>query len=443
MPDGEMKESVLPKSIEKSEEEFRESMWIEVINQTERLYAELVVSHTEVENKDRELRASKFFAENIIKSMKNVLVVLDEKGEMKVVNKAASDLFGYSQNELIDQKLEKLFAPEEFCKKLISKSINPHESPEGVLDLESVFVTKTGIKIPMTFSCSPMRDEENNIIGSVVVAQDLRKIKSFIKKVAKAARAYRNKAFELAKAYKELQQLQNHLIQSEKLAFIGKLAAGIAHEINNPLTSVLAMSSFMLGKIQKDDSTAGDLQIIVEETKRCKRIVEELLEFSRQREPERSPADVNRVIENCLAVVEKQHFFHNIKIVTKFEEHLPDTMVDKNQIKQVFVNIILNAQEAMPEGGTLTVRTQLAADGRFVEIRFIDTGYGISKEDIPRLFDPFFTTKRKTKGTGLGLSISYGIVSKHGGTINVISNVNEGSTFILKLPIEQGAANAH
>lgn len=427
-----------PRVLERSEEEIRESMWIEVIKNIEQLYAELANIHTEIEKKDRELRASKSFTDNIIKSMKNTLIVCDEKGNIKMANESAVNLFGYSQNELLGQKIDTLFAQKDVYKKIISKSIYSQKSREGILDLESVFLMKSGEKIPMAISCSSLKDDEENILGTVIVAQDLRKIKNLIKKAAKAAEAYRNKATELEKAYKELQQLQKHLIQSEKLAYLGKLSAGIAHEINNPMTSVLAMTSFLLKKLPGDSPLVEDLHLVVEETKRCKKIVEDLLEFSRQREPEKSLSDINEIIGGSLAIVEKQPFFHNIKIVKKFDKSLPDIMVDKNQIKQVFVNMILNAQDAMPDGGTLTVETDMVSDSKSLEIRFTDTGCGIHEEDIPRLFDPFFTTKRKTKGTGLGLSVSFSIISRHGGSINVVSKLDQGSTFIIKLPLEKG-----
>lgn len=423
------------KIIEKSDDEIRESMWIEVIKQTEQMYAELAKSHTEIETKDRELRASKSFTENIIRSMKNVLIVSDAHGEIRIVNEAASRIFGYPQDELVGKKIEEILAPGEREKKVIQRSLYPHTASEGVLDMESVFVTRSGDRIPMTFSCSPLKDDDENIIGTVIVAQDLSNIKRLVNEADTAARAYRNKAIELERALTDLKQLQDHLIQSEKLAYLGKLAAGIAHEINNPLTTVLAITSFQLKKIAEDDPMLEDFQLIVEETKRCKKIVEELLEFSRQRAPEKSSTDVNQIVAESVSILAKQPFFHNIEIVRKFREQLPAAMVDRNQIKQVFMNMMLNAQEAMSDRGTLTVETALDRNREFIEIRFTDTGQGIHKDDIPRLFDPFFTTKNKAKGTGLGLSVSYGIITRHGGKIDVRSTPGRGSTFTVKIPV--------
>ena len=425
----------LPKQVETSDEEIRESMWIEVIKQTEQMYAELAKSHTEIESKDRELRASKSFTENIIRSMKNVLIVSDRQGMIRIVNESASKVFGYPRDELVGRKIEEILAPEERSKKNIQRCLHPRSASEGVLDMESVFMTRSGEHIPMTFSCSPLKDDEENIVGAVIVAQDLSNIKKLVHDADTAARAYRKKATELEKALTDLKQLQDHLIQSEKLAYLGKLAAGIAHEINNPLTTVLAITSFQLKKIAQDDPQFEDLQLIVEETKRCKKIVEELLEFSRQRVPEKSLTDINQVIEESASILAKQPFFHNIEIVKKFEEGLPSVMVDRNQIKQVFMNMMLNAQEAMSERGTLTIETDLDTNRGFVKIKFSDTGQGIHKDDIPRLFDPFFTTKNKAKGTGLGLSVSYGIIARHAGKIDVQSTPGKGSTFTIKLPV--------
>jgi PAS domain S-box-containing protein len=422
--------------LEKSKEEIRESMWIEVIKNIEHMYAELASIHAEIERKDHELKTSKSFTDNIIKSMRNVLVVTDERGNLKMANDAAARLFGYSMNELIGRKIEMLFVNKEAFKRIITRISRSARSKRGTLDLESVFVTKTGAKIPMAICCSTLTDEEGNAVGTVIVAQDLRRIKNLVIKAAKAADAYRLKALELQKAYNELKGLQKHLIQTEKLTYLGKLAAGIAHEINNPMTGVLAMTSFLLKKLPAGSPLCEDLNLVVEETKRCKKIVEDLLEFSRQKEPEKTLCNLNTIIEESLAIIEKQPFFHNIEISRQLDDSLPAVMVDKNQIKQVFVNLILNAHDAMPEGGSLKVETAFRDGENMIEIRFADTGCGINQEDIPRLFDPFFTTKEKAKGTGLGLSVSHEIISRHGGAINVESRPNAGSTFVVRLPVE-------
>ena len=234
---------------------------------------------------------------------------------------------------------------------------------------------------------------------------------------------------------KELTEMQAHLIQSEKLASLGKLAAGIAHEINNPLGGVLIYSHLLLEDTDKNSPHYENLKKIVKETSRCKDIVKGLLEFARPKEPEMSLVNINEIVERSLSIMERQALFQNIKIKKSYVSNLPRIVADSAQLQQVFVNIIINAAEAMNGNGILTLSTSLNGDGTFIEIKFSDTGHGIEEEDQKRLFEPFFTTKEVGKGTGLGLAISYSIIQKHQGTIEVKSEVGKGSTFNVKLPV--------
>ncbi len=234
---------------------------------------------------------------------------------------------------------------------------------------------------------------------------------------------------------KELTEMQAHLIQSEKLASLGKLAAGIAHEINNPLGGVLIYSHLLLEDTDENSPYYENLKKIVKETSRCKEIVKGLLEFARPKEPEMSLVNINEIVERSLSIMECQALFQNIIIKKSYVSNLPKIVADSAQLQQVFVNIILNAAEAMDGNGILTISTSLNGDGMFIEIKFSDTGHGIKEEDQKRLFEPFFTTKEVGKGTGLGLAISYSIIQKHQGTIEVKSEVGKGSTFNVGLPV--------
>jgi two-component system NtrC family sensor kinase len=234
---------------------------------------------------------------------------------------------------------------------------------------------------------------------------------------------------------KELREMQAHLIQSEKLASLGKLAAGIAHEINNPLGGILIYSNLLLEDTDKNNPHYENLRKIVKETSRCKDIVKGLLEFARPKEPMTSLIGVNEILESSLAIMEKQALFLNINIKKSYESNIPKITADSAQLQQVFMNIILNAAEAMAGEGTLTLSTSLNPDNKCIEVKFSDTGQGIKEEDKKRLFEPFFTTKEVGKGTGLGLAISYSIIQKHHGTIEVKSQVGKGSTFTVKLPV--------
>jgi two-component system NtrC family sensor kinase len=235
---------------------------------------------------------------------------------------------------------------------------------------------------------------------------------------------------------KELVEMQARLVQSEKLAGLGKLAAGIAHEINNPLGGILIYSHLLLEESKKDTSAYENLKKIVKETTRCKNIVKGLLEFSRPKEPEMMMTDINDAVLRAMAIFEPQALFHNIEVRKELSE-LPRIVADSSQLQQVFTNIIANAAEAIAGNGILTIRTSLDKQTDRIRVEFTDTGHGIKPEDMTRLFEPFFTTKEVGKGTGLGLAISYGIVQKHQGSIEVRSKVGKGSTFTVILPVKR------
>lgn len=240
---------------------------------------------------------------------------------------------------------------------------------------------------------------------------------------------------------RELTEMQAHLVQSEKLASLGKLAAGIAHEINNPLGGILIYSHLLLEEAKKNSPTQENLRKIVKETTRCKDIVKGLLEFARPREPEMTPVNINDVVDRSLSIMERQAFFQNI-VIQKIYASLPRIIADGSQLQQVFMNIVLNAAEAMGENGTLTIKTYLDPKNDSIHIEFTDTGHGIREENMHRLFEPFFTTKEVGRGTGLGLAISYGIIQKHQGAINVKSQVGKGSTFTVILPVKRESQDA-
>ena len=238
----------------------------------------------------------------------------------------------------------------------------------------------------------------------------------------------------------ELKEAQDHLVRSEKLSSLGKMAAGIAHEINNPLTSILINSHLIAEKLTDDEKQRFEenLNLIIDETTRSSTIVNGLLEFSRQTSPEKKPANVNEVTEETLVLLRSQVLAHNVEIDKDLGNDLPKITIDENKIKQVFANIILNAVDAMPDGGTLSISSRFLVERHCVEVSFRDTGHGILAQDIGKIFDPFFTTKG-TKGTGLGLSVSYGIVEQHSGEIDVQSEVGKGTTVSVCLPVNESS----
>ena len=232
---------------------------------------------------------------------------------------------------------------------------------------------------------------------------------------------------------RELRDTQDQLIQSEKLASLGKMAAGVAHEINNPLTSILINAHLLLERCGDEEDVRENLTLIADETTRCAQIVKGLLDFARLTPSRAAPTDINDVVERTIQLLEKQASVRNVRIEKNLDRALPAIDLDKSKIQQVFSNLAINAIEAMPEGGALVAATRLSRDGTHIEIVFTDTGVGIPKENIPKLFDPFFTTK--SFGTGLGLAVSYGIIRQRGGTILVRSEVGKGSVFTVRIPL--------
>lgn len=232
---------------------------------------------------------------------------------------------------------------------------------------------------------------------------------------------------------KEIQDLQSQLIQVEKMASIGQLAGGIAHELNNPLGSILGFSQILVKETHEEDPKKQDLQRIERAAYRCKKIIESLLSFARQRDADFKELSLNDVLEETLALCENQLKKSRIEVVKQLSLDTPRILGDSNQLQQVFTNLIVNAVDAMTRGGKLTLTTQMASSEKAVA-GVSDTGEGISKEHLNKIFDPFFTTKEVGKGTGLGLSIVYGIVKKHNGEIKVISQPGQGTKFSLEFP---------
>ncbi len=276
-------------------------------------------------------------------------------------------------------------------------------------------VHKSGQHIPIQLSASLVYDELGKEAFSVGFFTDLR---------------------PRIEMEKQLQETHLQLVNSEKMASLGKLAAGIAHEINNPMGGILIYSSLLMEELEEGDSRRQDLERIVREATRCKEIVRSLLEFSRQTKAEMESVDINKAITDGLFFLENQALFHNIEVFKNLAPELPKVRGNPSQLKQVFVNIIVNGAEAMQGSGTLTITTGLTRDQKGIWIEFADTGEGIPRENLSKIFDPFFTTKEVGRGTGLGLSTSYGIIEDHGGRIDVKSQLGKGATFTIELPTQ-------
>lgn len=254
--------------------------------------------------------------------------------------------------------------------------------------------------------------------------------------LAYLADSFNSMARSLQKRDQQLKEFtRKRIMESERLALIGQLSANVAHELNNPLQGIVTFSYLLLEESSCDGQQKKFVETIVGQANRCRDIIRGLLDFSRQRKPDKGLININTVLGDCLSLVENQASFHNIKITKIFQPDLPLAVIDPSQIERVFINLIINASEAMDGTGDLTIITKTNDKNDHIQITISDTGHGIRKEDINQIFDPFFTTKEVGHGTGLGLAISYGIIKSHKGTITVESEVNKGTTFLVRIPI--------
>lgn len=374
----------------------------------------------ELKRSREELVRAKDYTDNIIKSMIDTLIVVDPEGKIRTVNRATEDLLGYEEKELVGKPVEILFEEEE--KELILKCEEQAVIVKGgsICNYDMNYRAKNGDVIPVSFSGAVMKNKEGEVVGIVGIARDMR----------------------------EIERLETQLNRSEKLASLGQMAAGVAHEINNPL-NVISGHAEMLSMKSKDEEVKRATKVIMEQVKRTTTITDRLLEFSKQKEPKSKRVDINEILEDTLRLSEYQTNYQNIRIIKKLSSNLPQVMADSGQLQEVFLNIILNAVQAMPNGGELNIRTWARKIGEFgrrktdrfkrgseiVVIEFEDTGEGIREERLKMIFDPFFSTKER--GTGLGLSICHGIIESHQGTIEAKSKVGEGTTFIIQLPVQK------
>lgn len=367
------------------------------------------------------------FQNNLIESSIDGIMACDREGMVVTFNKSLETMLGYRKDKVLGVKSFNDFFPPGEAERL-REALRGHEhGGKYRLGLyETSLVTKEGNRIPVQLSAIVLFDEAKEI-GLVAFIRDLRELRKLEQRFADQAR----------------------LLHQDKMISLGELAGSVAHEINNPLTGVLNYIRLMIRIVQKGDLTAEHrekfnryLALSESETARCSKIVSNLLAFSRKSEPAFSEFDVNDLIQRCLELTGHKLALQTIKVETRLDPRLPRITADASQMQQCVINIILNAIDAMPQGGTLSIESLRQAEGRGIELKLKDTGCGIAKEDMPRIFEPFFTTKKEGKGVGLGLSTVYGIIERHKGTINVESEVAKGTIFTIKLPLKVPHADA-
>jgi two-component system NtrC family sensor kinase len=387
------------------------------------------------------LESSRSYLENIIRSMKDSLIVSDSDGRVVLINPATTELLGYGEE--IKGRLFSAICIEDaqegstFC-----KDWRERLKEEGfVKNQEAVYKTKFGEEIPVSFSGSLLKDRKAEVVGFVCVAKDMREIKRHIERermlameASKSAEAAKKRAEELYNAYQELKKTQAQLLQAEKLSSIGRLGAGVAHELNSPLTGLLSLLRSYRKESKEGSREHEDFTDMVLAGEHMAKIISDLNSFARISKEELANLSFKDVIESTLSFSEHPLIQKNIKIIKEYAPDLAKVRGDKGKLQQVVLNLLTNAYDAMSNGGSLTIKTRNAENGGQVIVEFIDTGIGIRQEDLLRVFEPFFTTKEPGKGTGLGLYISHGIIETHGGKISVESRVGEGAKFTIFLP---------
>lgn len=373
---------------------------------------------------------AKEYINNIIKSMIDTLIVVNHDNTIRTVNQAALKLLRYDREaDLVGQPVERIFPTNGAFFGGPKREVLIREG--FIRNYNSVYRTRDDIEIPVNLSASLMKDKEGNLLGTVCVARDMREIQNLIN--------------NLRQAYKDLQSTQAQLIQSSKLASMGVLAAGVAHEITNPMNAIINYADLLKDELDPATDPATYAKGILHEGERITNIVQNLLTFARADKPDFGPCHIPDIINVSLAFMDAYLAMNGIRVLTSYESFLPAIRAKYNQLEQVFINMILNARDALNQkypqaNGNKLIQIEAKKIHKkgapCLRILFTDNGIGIKKEDLSKIFDPFFTTKRDYRGTGLGLSVSYGIITDHKGSIEVESMEGQYTTFIIDLPAE-------
>ena len=369
---------------------------------------------TRVKTLERTLEETREFLEKVIQSSASAIVAADLEGNILIMNRAAEALFGFSLSETKGKKSVVDLYPPGKAKELMREMRNGKRGTKGKLPPTKVSILDVkGEVIPAEVTASIIY-EEGKEVATMGIYNDLR---------------------ERLAVEKALRETQAQLAQSEKMASLGQLAAGVAHEVNNPLTGILLYASLALEKIDKEDPLREHLAYIVEDVNRCKGIVKNLLAYSRRSTTTKEIIPLNDLVHQSLNLIRDQKLFGNIVVTKELSEDIMLIHADRNQLAQVLINLIMNACAAMNGEGVLTFRTYRDKPNKKAYLEVSDNGCGIAEENLPKIFDPFFTTKEPGKGTGLGLSTSLGIVQECGGRLSVKETSAQGTTFLVDLPL--------
>ena len=368
-------------------------------------YRGVFLDITEVKNFQAQLQRERDFTSKILNNTQTMIVVADTAGLISYANQRVYEGGGFEQNELVGNRLDGIisFSHKKAFAEAFDASLHGLQSD----NLELMITRGNGTQGKFSVNLSPMRDDRGEVSSVVVLMTDIT----------------------------DTSMIQAKLMHTEKMAAVGQLVSGVAHEVNNPLTAIMGFSDLLMENPEMPGSARKDLQVILEEAQRTKEIVQNLLSFARQRPPQRQPLQINNILRKTIALRSYDFANHGVQIVEKFDERLPELIGDSHQLQQVFLNILNNAYDAVQSAGRPgLIEIETEQDGGWVEVLFRDNGEGIQHPE--RIFDPFFTTKEVGQGTGLGLSICYGIVREHEGEILCANNQEtQGATFSVRLPI--------
>ncbi|MDI6727073.1 MAG: ATP-binding protein, partial [Smithellaceae bacterium] len=347
---------------------------------------------------DRTLDRMKTYTENVVESMADGLLSVDLEGKIVTLNRQAGEIIGAGRDALEGRKITDVLGNE------VGEVIRFAGDRMPVRDREMEIRRMPGDRIPLRFSVAPLTDEMGLEIGSVLMIKDLR----------------------------EIRDLREKANRSERLASLGRLAAGVAHEIRNPLSSIRGFAQYFQKRFKDQEEEEGYASIMVKEVDRLNQVVTDLLDFAGLKEPCREPQSLENIVEEAFALLTREIAARKIEVTRDYEAGLPQVTVDRNQLSQVIINILLNAVESMESGGKIHIGLRQQGSPPAVELSVADTGSGIPADDLAKVFEPFFS--RKKKGTGLGLAIAHQIVEGHGGDIMVESVPGIGTTFRICLP---------
>jgi two-component system sensor histidine kinase HydH len=346
---------------------------------------------------DRSLAEMKTYTENLVESMADGLISIDKEKKVVTINRRAGEFVGGRGKNLKGVRISEIFGK--------NIEVLLEEKKLAILGQEIEVQHPSGGRIPLSLSAAPLKDELGREMGSVLLLRDLR----------------------------EIRDLQEKVRRSERLASLGRLAAGVAHEIRNPLSSIRGFAQYFMNRLKGHEEEQGYASVMVKEVDRLNRVVTDLLDFARPKEPRREPHHLGNILSHSIKLLEPELKKKGVQVEEEYESDIPPVLVDRDQLSQAFLNLLLNSVESIEGGGRIRISLKKGYNQNGAEVAVSDTGRGIPPEDLGRVFEPFFTTKRG--GTGLGLAIVHQIVESHGGEITVESTERVGTTFRITLPI--------